>query len=40
MTQMKTQHVGVWKEVKETTELKLGHSWAAERQGEEGTTGR
>lgn len=40
MTQMKTQHVGVWKEVKETTELKLGHSGAAERQGEEGTTGR
>lgn len=40
MTQMKTQHVGMWKEVKETTELKLGHSRAVERQGEEGTTGR
>ena len=37
---MKTQHVGVWKEIKETTELNLVHSGAAGRRGEEGTTGQ
>lgn len=40
MTQMKTQHVGVWKAVKEATGLNLAHSGAGGRQGEEGTTGR
>ena len=33
MTQMKTQHMGMWKEVKETTELKLGHSRAVDLRG-------
>lgn len=40
LTQMKTQHVGVWKAVKETTGLNLAHRGAGGRRGEEGTTGQ